>query len=358
MELYFQKCTRCTQSSEHIGRNPGGEEKQVSLTFFQTNFLNLIHLFQRFRNENPVIVIDFMQLNAAFAVKNSKELLCGGRHSVFARHVGAFLRKLTDAGAELVFFNSIYTQIEGIERWIDQAEMKYEKCSRLLELIHKKPMFDDLANSDEAKSVVHIVDKLTIHTLFTLAKQYGTMIKDNDVRRSMAAYAAEKNALAVMSGSADFLVFNGDYMIWSLQRLHFIGLTTMQFDKVALRKHLDLTKQQMRFLVGMIGNQIVPNEKYEGFHKSLDCGERHIIDVLAELVKTMASDVPNEDEIEAGAMLALNGQEHAITLFENVLNHYNQVWAEGYLHRFNKFHACFHFSLKNIGNHIWAEMNW
>ena len=93
------------------------------------------------------------------------DMFCDGRHRVFRRTIGGLFRKMIEAGANLVSFNGFYTQSDNIDAWIEQAQEKYEKSCRLLDLIYKQPILDDLVRSDKGRAVNKVVHQFMVHSI-------------------------------------------------------------------------------------------------------------------------------------------------------------------------------------------------
>lgn len=78
-----------------------------------------------------------------------------------------------------------------------------------------------------------------------------------DFRLEIAQFATRNNVLAVLANDIDFLIYEGDWKYWGSKTLNHNSLTTMEYDKKALREHIGLSAKQMPLLATIAGNDFI-----------------------------------------------------------------------------------------------------
>jgi hypothetical protein len=212
-------------------------------------------------------------------------LLCGGQHNIYQNVLEEFLKKLS-ALANLVFFEDGPVVEEKSETWIERQNEKYSKSINVMEQVYGKvPLREIAENSWDIPSITTCLPLIE-----AMARKYGELIvtvtKECDAE--LVRYANnDSSVLAVIADDSDFLIFPGSWRYFSLTQINMKTLETYEFDKIALRKCLELDDYQLKIFATLAGNDIMKYDDVKDFHGK-KCGHRATekIPVLANYVKT------------------------------------------------------------------------
>lgn len=236
-----------------------------TLSFFFLSFLNLTNILPYFFNfysalnklvsikinhlffcrnkTSPLIVFDLMGLVHVLKT-NPTDALFAGRHQMLIALYEKFFFHLQSLGATLAFFTDGTVQNEKIPEWIKRQSSKYEV----------QIQFYDKHDTSRIPAVTTITKSL-IETCKRIGYFHYSI--NNDCDKEVARYATENNALAVIAGDTDFLIFKGNWNYWSTYHLDFDQLKTVEFSRSTLRNHLKLNVKQMAIFGTICGNDIV-----------------------------------------------------------------------------------------------------
>lgn len=108
-----------------------------------------------------------------------------------------------------------------------------------------------------------------ISALINVAKEFGDLKKTYYVECDMAIadYAGKNNALAVIGDDTDFIIFEGNWKFWSASDMDMQNITTMEYNKIGLREHINLSDKQMPLFAAMYGGNYlnIKNPRYFNF---------------------------------------------------------------------------------------------
>lgn len=202
-------------------------------------------------------------------VKNFSQLLN------FSETLDALFTTLRAAGAVLVFFEDGLIEIEKYPRWIQRRNQCYDDHIKIIDHVNSGSSVDEIY-----KTFKDTLDAFS--TAFGIiegkARQYGTLIysvtKDCDVE--MVRYANQNNVLAILTDDTDFLIFKGNFLLWSARRFDVKTLKIVELSRSALRSTLELSDDQLAILSTLAGNDYINYDeiqyaigKYFRFKKEL-----------------------------------------------------------------------------------------
>uniref|UniRef100_A0A336LQ01 CSON000626 protein n=1 Tax=Culicoides sonorensis TaxID=179676 RepID=A0A336LQ01_CULSO len=256
------------------------------------SYIDIIKDIKKFKNSNsnkrPIIVLNFPSLvyvtNASIV-----EILKGRCWKTILEEIKGFLDNLMAEDMQLVFFSEGYFVPRNQETWLANKTKQYWKECELIEEIE--------SNADITKDKSHYqASAFTVYRdyLEQNLKSYGKWIKtfDSDVTFEMGCYAKENNVFAVMSDDTEFLIYEGNYRLWSVRKINFKDMTTKEFNKFNLRKALQLFPEHMPLFATLCGNDFNSDEKLKQFHNSFP--EKTKIKCIAKYVTKVKN--RNEDE--------------------------------------------------------------
>jgi hypothetical protein len=227
-------------------------------------------------------VIDLLSFKFTTFVNSPKDILCGLRYSIIEERLSSLFASLVGYGADLVFFVDGPEQEEKWKTWIKRKEQK-SSFKQLLE-----------HDADNGLLLEDLVSKYGNEILFAstllrkkIAKKYGRCFVSytNDADLEMASYATKNDALAILTSDTDFLIYEGNWRLWSTKDLNLENMTTMEFNRNALRTSLDLTFEQMKLFASLAGNDILRYEEVQHFHKKLGNNKEKFWNIAAYVRK-------------------------------------------------------------------------
>ncbi|XP_052895128.1 uncharacterized protein LOC128302359 [Anopheles moucheti] len=259
-------------------------------TFMEKNLQNGTYSVQMEREicnaktstEKPLIVIELMALFGLFC-SDSRGSLCGMQIRRAERTIDLFFQRLTDTGAELVFFMNGQLKVRNYDTWITRQNNKYDLMIEILDAIDAREPLEKVAAKYERNMPSNTSLKLR-----RVAKQHGKVIFTTELEcdQALAIYATKHNALAVITHNTDFLIFAGNWQLWHANRINPTTLVAEAFNRQALLQTLGLQRQQMAIWATLAGNKFVKYDELEPFLN--DLGPHHQkFTKLAEYVRRL-----------------------------------------------------------------------
>lgn len=196
----------------------------------------------------PVIIFDTMGFVHLFGT-DSDEVILGGRHNVYLRTVTDFFTTLVENGAKLVFFCDGQVRSEKMNEWCNRRNEEYQRSIYTLHAIDNGiHQMSDKRCGRGCKNIVNC--------LLKTVEQFGEIIttSSTDCDAAIANYAVANNALAVIANDSDFLIYDGNWQFWDGNCFNLNRLTTKCFKRNILRRHLNLTSDEMKLFATMSGN--------------------------------------------------------------------------------------------------------
>lgn len=155
-----------------------------------------------------------------------------------------------------------------MSEWTRRQNDRYEKSIRIIDQINQNYSLDDIINAEND------LPSLTSHLYMAevLADKYGTLkiSLNRECDAEMAKYACENpRVVAILADDSDFLIYPGNWRYFSLRELNQESLSTMEYNRFALREHLQLNDNELVLLSTLNGNDVIRFDDTFRFHKSL-----------------------------------------------------------------------------------------
>lgn len=170
------------------------------------------------------------------------------------------------AVADLKFFADATIFDQNFDLWIRRRNSRYRTYIKVIKLIR-----NCIRNNKSLQRVLtrdrQNFQRITtwLPMLTAVAKEFGEVFlavtKGCDAEIVQYANAHERSVLAILSDDTDCLIFRGVWRLWLMKDLNVETLDTFEYDKVKLRKFLDLDEDQMVVLSTISGNDIIPWDK-------------------------------------------------------------------------------------------------
>lgn len=174
--------------------------------------------FFRRNKRNPIIVVDLTSVikDVPIYSKNAVEILYGGREENL-KQLDKF-KRLKEV-AELVFFRDGPVATGKSDTWIQRQNENYKNSLEIIDKVHV-----GMAIGSIVKTIDHGIPTGDGHReiIKSKAKEYGKVITavSKGCDTEMARYARNNLAFAVISDNSDFLIFEGNWRFWSLEKLN------------------------------------------------------------------------------------------------------------------------------------------
>lgn len=229
-----------------------------------------VDIVREIRKRKPctttTLVMDFQSLFEPACRPDLAGVLCGGRYELAYGVFEAFLKRLDELRVRVVFFNDgIFKKRKDQELWNVRHGKNYEREIEVMEDVDRGVDLQTLVKQHYWK-----IPCDTLYPLKVLAKRYGEfrIAVAGETKKEMVAYANSVNALAIVSNNSDLMIFRGGWRFWSSKDLNFAKLTTREFNRVALRRHLGLDEAQLaRFATLASNNGFIRGEELEAFNR-------------------------------------------------------------------------------------------
>lgn len=92
--------------------------------------------------------------------------------------------------------------------------------------------------------------------------------------------------MAIIADDTDFLIYEGNWKYWSAKNLKFADLTTMEYNRSALRRELGLAQKQLPIFATLSGNDIIRPEHVQPFHRRLRLKPHNRFHKIAQFIRS------------------------------------------------------------------------
>jgi hypothetical protein len=86
--------------------------------------------------------------------------------------------------------------------------------------------------------------------------QVYTSVRECD--EEIAEYACSRQCFAILGQDTDYVIYEGAHYYLSMSKLNLSSMTTLNYNRWALARHLAVRPNQLPLLASLIGNDIVP----------------------------------------------------------------------------------------------------
>lgn len=226
---------------------------------YEVNIRDLIHTFRCETGRQPVIVVDGS--SCIRYIYGSLDWVLGGQLKEYADNILNFIKAFESLGAKLVFYFDGTTVGRKRPVWVERRQNDLQKVYKL---------FDSLR---EWKNLSHVD-----HDLFVPPPGLGTrsVIKDvcncevftsiRECDEEIAEYARNGQCFAILGQDTDYIIYEGAQYYLSILKLNLLTMTTLNYNRWGLARHLAIHPDQLPILASLIGNDIVPANDLKAFH--------------------------------------------------------------------------------------------
>lgn len=213
-------------------------------------------------------MIDFKSFVYCLARINN-DFICGGRHRIIQQSWKETLKVLKSTGCELVFFSDWFMSETKMEKWMERQNQQFERCVKFYNAVDRIKLY--------TKIIKEIGDmkppNSTLYDLELISQDYGELYysidRENDIK--LAQYAKRNDAFAVISNDSDFLIFEGNWSLFSIHGIREDSLIRVKtHQKKCLHQRLDLTREEMPLFATVLGNDFFTEKLFESIDDAAD----------------------------------------------------------------------------------------
>ncbi|XP_055543665.1 uncharacterized protein LOC129729199 [Wyeomyia smithii] len=214
------------------------------------------------QNTGPVIVLDTTSFLLTFCKSDIFGQVCGGRFNRAFAVLNTFFTELTKLGAELVFFVK--------SRLLHQNMKKSYKT-----FLHMADAVDEglALQKGNFSKIPYNYD----YVIKQLRKIHGTVtmiVEANYSVQELVAYANSVGAFAIMSNTTSFLLYEGNWRLWSSKDIDMKNFTCKEYNRKQLMLTLGLSYQQMPLFCTISGySKLMPKVQIQKFNSHLVAAE-------------------------------------------------------------------------------------
>lgn len=164
-------------------------------------------------------MIDFLCLANSYS-GNYNDTICGGRHQSGLKSWRKLLEALKSTKCLLIFFSDLNIQEGKVDEWLGRRDREFVEYTKSYELIDSNV---EVRKNRRALSS-------TFHGMAVIAREYGKFNESirHECDLEMAKFAKNYNALAVITNDNDFLIFDGNWRMWSSQGIRVSNRNQLQ----------------------------------------------------------------------------------------------------------------------------------
>ncbi|XP_049535033.1 uncharacterized protein LOC125950783 [Anopheles darlingi] len=232
------------------------------------------------RSRQPLVVIDLMALFGLFC-SDKKSMLCGTRVRMIEQQADEFFRRLKEAGARLVFFYDGPPQQAKLTTWTKRQNQKYKDMIAIMDAVDQGQPLHKIANKYSR------MPNNTCIKLNHVARKHGPLIipYSAECDQELAVYAQQHKAFAIITNDTDFLIYEGNWHLWYVDDINLDTLETLEYNRDALRREMDLNWPGMALWATLGGNDFFQYDTVEPFHNSLNGNNK--FGKLAQYVRSL-----------------------------------------------------------------------
>lgn len=247
----------------------------------------------------------------------------GGRLKVAYTRMDRFFTRMKSCGAKLEFICDGPLPQTKCAKWCVRQNQSYQGMMECYDKVDRGCPAQDLI----------LWDGLLIahggYPLKQLAKKHGrlTFCYEGECDQLVAAYATSVKALAVLSNDTDYVIYAGNWHLWSSRDIHFETLETLEYNRLGLLNVLQLNYRQMPLFATLAGNHTITYDEVQKFHSKLG-NPWEKFQNLARFIRQHPGDLNRADELRKLLMQVfgtLTVNQDLIDRFRYSLNSYDTV---------------------------------
>lgn len=262
--------------------------------------------------------------------------ICGGRHQKILEKWTCFLRDIKLTGCSLVFFCDMKYDDNKIKKIVSRRNYDHNLSKKLYDSIDSGMTLNKLLNNMSPGALT-----TSFHGLCMIAKQFGDvyLANEHECDLELAQYATEHNVMAIISNDTDFLIFAGQWKLWSSEIKIYdnrtkidkqMKKTTKRFETIEYNRNgifniCSLSQHQLPLLATILGNDIteIYNKRLTEICKKVDPNGSTLKNAASIVQKIYASDAKNMDITYIVQQIFHQTSDHKEQVIQHSLDSYN-----------------------------------
>lgn len=226
--------------------------------------------------------------------------------------------------AELVFFLDGVIMKSKFTTWASRQNEKYGSSYQIMDMIHQNFPLNTIISNHGSKIYTNTLLSVIEGSCMKFGRLHYTVSFECDQEIARFAYNNSR-VLAVFSKDSDFLIFPGNWRYFSTRDINLKTLKTIEFDRKALRSHLQLKSYQMAIFATAAGNDIIPHAELIKFHKTFGNQPKQKLPAIADYIRKNFSQLENCSQLleQLGKYMFGNTSRHTLDCINTSLESYS-----------------------------------
>ncbi|GLG99193.1 Constitutive coactivator of peroxisome proliferator-activated receptor gamma [Gryllus bimaculatus] len=230
---------------------------------YEVNIKEVVEAYRKRTDREVVIVVD--TLSCIQPLYGQLDWICGGQVREYMDVFQKFIQAFQSIGVKLVFFLDGPVQAWKRRTWVER---------RLQSLKGVYEIFDLIGNGEHPSNFTgdtFIFPPGTVaSSVFTIKTEnceFHRTVKECD--EEIAAYAKQHNCFAILGQDTDYIIYDGPQYYFSSRYLNIDKMTTKNYDRRALCRHLKLSLGLLPLFATLVGNDFIQPNDLVLFHKRI-----------------------------------------------------------------------------------------
>lgn len=228
--------------------------------------------------------------------------ISGGSSIPFDKMMENFFIQLKNEGAELVFIQNIEIESGRENLWIKRKEKQFDDHFEIYQKIWNDKSSANIVNEFITTRIVRTVSV----NLMTIASKYGEFRFTRLGRHcnyEVAQYARTHNAMAIFTNDSDFLIFDGNFSFWAVEKIDYDEFTVVEYDRRFIRRRLGLPDAKRPVFATLLGNDLTHEHGFRAnirkFHKKYGFRYRKFENVAHFIKRYLPHDIVTRGNVSS-----------------------------------------------------------
>ncbi|XP_063242330.1 uncharacterized protein LOC134542196 isoform X2 [Bacillus rossius redtenbacheri] len=282
---------------------------------------DLIEIYRRETGREPVIVVD---ANSCLRHLYGKlDWVQGGQLTQYVEKGRHLVRQFERLGARLVMFFDGATVARKRATWVERRLRSLEDVYRVFDAL--EPAGDPAAVPDRLFQLPPELAQMS-RGLFKLlcGCEVRNSIKECD--EEIVEYAQRHGCFAILGQDTDYVIYGGAQYYLSMLHLDVDAMTTYNYSRWALARHLRISPDHLPMLASLIGNDLISTTDLKEFHQRLSGSYspnlHMVIEKVAGFVRTLPTGPPMMASVPGVAHSVFGDQRWAPQLETSVRSYH------------------------------------
>lgn len=229
---------------------------------YQVSIRDLIITYRRETGREAVIVVDGSSC-LRFLYQGASDWVLGGQLKEYTEMLKKFVNAFQSAGAKLVIFFDGATIERKRPVWIQRRLRNLQDVYKIFDCLNtwKRVSYID-------QSLFQLPAGLGGITRFLFKELSGCEVRTSirECDEEIAEYARNKQCFAILGQDTDYIIYEGGQYYLSIKDLNLEKMTTLNYNRWALARHLHINPVQLPVLATLVGNDVVSPDDLKEFH--------------------------------------------------------------------------------------------